>query len=91
MLSDRDSRKKYAKPPLINLSLAAPVMSKPSSSKPGTTALIPQAPATGFGDDTVGIKIPDGARAVIPFDSPDMRIPELRDRLPALENRIGIE
>ena len=65
-------------------------MSNPSSLKARTTAPIPQDLATGFGDDTVGIKIPDGARALIPFDSPDMPIPRLRDRLPAMENRTGI-
>jgi len=65
-------------------------MSNPSSSKPRTTAPNPQDLATGFGDDTVGIKIPDGVRALIPFDSPDISIPELRDRLAAMENRTGI-
>jgi hypothetical protein len=65
-------------------------MSNPFSSKPRTTAPIRQDLATGFGDDTVGIKIPDGARALIPFDSPDISIPGLQDRLPAMENRTGI-
>ena len=65
-------------------------MSNPSNSKPRTTAHTPQELVIGFGDDTVGIKIPDDARALIRFDSPQTAIPRLWDRLPAVENRKGI-